>query len=124
MVSGVEMYADHCAGCHAADGRGDLGPDLRDSELSLNEIISRIYGGHAGGMPAFEGELTGLEVQEVARFVTTLHADSDGEGSGTPAWLWPLLGGALVLVGLAGIVLVRRSRGSRPEVSPTAMEES
>jgi mono/diheme cytochrome c family protein len=122
ILSGSEMFADRCAGCHAADGSGDLGPDLRDTELSLNEVISRIYGGHAGGMPAFEGELTGIEVQEVARFVTALHADSDGAGSGD-TWLWPVLGGALVLAALAAFVLVRRSRGSKPEVSSVVSDE-
>jgi mono/diheme cytochrome c family protein len=123
IFSGVEMYTDHCARCHAADGSGGLGPDVRDTDLSLNEIISRIYGGHADGMPAFEGELTGLEVQEVARFVTTLRADSDAEGSGARAWLWPVLGGVLVVAALSGLVVVGRSRGSK-EVSPAASEES
>lgn len=116
ILSGSEMFAAHCAGCHAADGSGDLGPDLRKSDLSLNEIISRIYGGHAGGMPAFEGELTGLEVQEVARFVTALQADPDGDGT-DPGWLWPVLGGALVLAALAGYVFVRRSRDEEPRVT-------
>jgi mono/diheme cytochrome c family protein len=124
MLSGVEMYADHCANCHAVDGSGDLGPDLRDTELSLNEVISRIYGGHAGGMPAFEGELTGLEVQEVARFVTNLRADRDDEDTAGSPWLWPVLASALVVAALAVFVLVRRSQGSKTEVSPEVSEES
>ncbi|MDH5615259.1 MAG: c-type cytochrome [Acidimicrobiia bacterium] len=122
ILSGFEMYAGHCASCHGADGSGGIGTDLRESELSLNEIISRIYGGHADGMPAFEGELTGLEVQAVARFVTTLRADSDGASPGRTLWLWPLLGGALVLAALSGLWLVRRSRGSKQEVLPRGSE--
>ena len=124
ILSGSEMFADHCARCHAADGSGDAGPDLRDTELSLNEVISRIYGGHAGGMPAFEGVLTGLEVQEAARFVTNLRADRDGEDRAGLPWLWPVLTSAVVVAAWAAFVLVRRSRGSKPEVSPAVSEES
>ena len=121
-LSGADMYADHCSDCHSADGSGGIGTDLRETDLSLNEIISRIYGGHADGMPAFDGELNGVEVQEVARFVTTLRSDSDGERSGAPAWLWPVFGGVLVLAALSGIWLVRRSLGPRAEVLPRGSE--
>lgn len=111
--SGSELYAEDCARCHLDDGSGDLGPDLRRTELSLNEIISRIYGGHAGGMPAFEGELSGLEVQEIARFVLTLDVP-EGEDEGGSFWLWALLPVSLVVVGSAGVVIARRQRASRP----------
>ena len=122
ILSGLDMFVVHCAACHATDGSGGLGPDLRESHLSLNEVVSRIYGGHADGMPAFEGELTGLEVQEVARYVTTLYADSDGEVSGASAWLWPVVGGLLALAGLSGLWLVRRSRGPKAEALPRGSE--
>jgi len=122
VLSGLDMFVVHCATCHAADGSGGLGPDLRDFDLSLNEVISRIYGGHADGMPAFEGELTGLEVQELARYVTTLYSDPDGDGSGASVWLWPVVGGLLMLAGLAGFLLLRRSRSPKAEVLPRGSE--
>jgi bacteriorhodopsin len=75
-------------------------------------------------MPAFEGELTGLEVQEVARFVTNLRADRDDEDTAGSPWLWPVLASALVVAALAVFVLVRRSQGSKAEVSPEVSEES
>ena len=122
VLSGLDMFVVHCATCHAADGSGGLGPDLRDFDLSLNEVISRIYGGHADGMPAFEGELTGLEVQELARYVTTLYSDPDGDGSGASVWLWPVVGGLLMLAGLAGFLFLRRSRSPKAEVLPRGSE--
>lgn len=121
VLSGLDMFVVHCATCHAADGSGGLGPDLRDFDLSLNEVISRIYGGHADGMPAFEGELTGLEVQELARYVTTLFSDPDDDGSGASVWVWPVVG-LLMLAGLAGFLFLRRSRSPKAEVLPRGSE--
>ncbi len=118
--SGPDMYADQCAVCHALDGSGDLGPDLRGTELSLNEVVSRIYGGHADGMPGFEGELSGLEVQEVARFVTTLGPGPEGDRS---VWsrLWPIFLGVLLVIGLGGYAVMRGPRsGAKEEVETTA----
>ena len=109
--SGAELYAADCARCHLADGSGDEGPDLRDTKLSLNEIISRIYGGHAGGMPAFDGELTGLEVLGVARFVTTLRTPAGESESGWPV-LWTLLLSVLAVAAVAGFVFMRRPGGT------------
>lgn len=112
QFSGAEMFADHCARCHGTDGSGDLGPDLRDTDLSLNVIISGIYGGHEGGMPAFEGELTGLEVQELARFVTTLTTGQEEQGAGVP-WAWLGVVGTVVAAAAVAFVLwARRRRAS------------
>ncbi len=118
--SGPDMYAEQCALCHALDGSGDLGPDLRGTELSLNEVISRIYGGHAGGMPGFEGELSGLEVQEVARFVTTLGPVPEGDRS---VWirLWPIFLGVLLVIGLGGYAVMRGPRGAVEKEADTTL---
>lgn len=116
--SGAHLYAAHCARCHAEDGSGGEGPDLRDTGLTLNEVISRIYGGHSGGMPAFEGELSGLDVQEIARYTTTLRPNPLEETSGIPLWAWSLIVSGTVAAGLVATVLMLRFRRERQGLTP------
>lgn len=69
IQAGMEHFADHCATCHANDGRGDtmIGnglypkpPDLRASEAQNKtdgELFYTIENGvRLSGMPAFGGE--------------------------------------------------------------------
>jgi len=75
-ASGEKLFAEHCAACHGADGKGGIGPDLTDSETlfgnSLEAIRTSISGGRPGGMPAFGNQLSGAEIDALAEFVGNL----------------------------------------------------
>lgn len=76
LADGQRVFLAVCGECHGADAAGGMAPSLHGIDLSLNEIIAQVYGGHGGDMPAFEGVLDSVEVQDVARFVATLDADA------------------------------------------------
>lgn len=66
---GERVYERICAGCHAPDGSGFVGPDLRGvaERLSEEEHLDRVRHGF-GGMPAFEGRLSDEEIRAVVRY--------------------------------------------------------
>jgi mono/diheme cytochrome c family protein len=70
---GREVFeANGCASCHtleAAGAAGTIGPNLDESDVSLEQAIEQIRQG-GGGMPAFEGRLSEEEIRAVAQFVT------------------------------------------------------
>jgi mono/diheme cytochrome c family protein len=72
LLAGQLVFAENCGLCHGAEGAGGSAPSLRGINLTGNEIITRVYGGHSAGMPAFRQTLTSAEVQEVALYVVTL----------------------------------------------------
>lgn len=78
-VLGRQVYVVTCATCHALDGSGGRGPSLVNIDLDANEIISRVFGGHPEGMPAFEGVLDAVQVKEVALYILTLEGDTTSE---------------------------------------------
>jgi mono/diheme cytochrome c family protein len=94
-VLGRQVYVVTCATCHALDGSGGLGPSLADLGLDANEIISRVFGGHPEGMPAFEGVLDAVQVKEVAQYILTL----EGDGASEVPWVvWVVVAVAIVAV--------------------------
>jgi mono/diheme cytochrome c family protein len=68
-VSGAGVFAANCSSCHAADGSGRVGPDIRD-ETSSSSVASTVRNG-SGRMPSFSAKLTEEEIQAVAAFVTS-----------------------------------------------------
>jgi mono/diheme cytochrome c family protein len=90
VAHGREVYVASCAACHGLDAGGGLGPSLAGTTLSANEIVSEVFGIHAGRMPDFEGVLDATQVQDVARYVLTIE--------GSPASRTGLLVVAVVAV--------------------------
>jgi mono/diheme cytochrome c family protein len=72
-TAGEAIYADNCAGCHAADGSGGTGPNLK-GEDDLEEAVAVILSGE-DSMPAFGDTLTD---QEIADLVAWLDANVFG----------------------------------------------
>jgi mono/diheme cytochrome c family protein len=72
VAAGKQVFATAgCGACHtlAAAGAGGLvGPSLDTSRLSRATVIARITNGK-GAMPAYEGTLTGKQIEEVAAFL-------------------------------------------------------
>ena len=61
-----------CGGCHvlaAAKSSGTVGPNLDESQPSLDLAIDRVTNGK-GAMPAFKGRLTDAQIRAVATFVS------------------------------------------------------
>lgn len=85
--AGAAVFADAgCGNCHtfeAAGSSGSVGPNLDESDASLDEVVAKVHGG-GGGMPSFHGELSERQIRDVAAFVS-------GKKSGAPAQ-----GGAVV----------------------------
>ncbi|MBA2359557.1 MAG: cytochrome c [Actinobacteria bacterium] len=79
---GAGVYADAgCGSCHtfeAAGSKGSIGPNLDETDTSVEEAVDQISRG-GNGMPAFGDDLSEEEIQQVAEFV------SGGEGSAAGA---------------------------------------
>jgi quinohemoprotein ethanol dehydrogenase len=71
-TAGRQVFADNCATCHGAAGRGgNGGPDLTTirSAKQLSAVVKQVTNG-GGGMPAFKGQLTSTQIDDVATYVT------------------------------------------------------
>jgi len=83
LGNGAELYADNCARCHGADGKGVANnfPNLAGNESVWDgppeDIISMILGGfqpwHAddSGMPEFNQSLSDDEIAAISNYVRT-----------------------------------------------------
>lgn len=80
--AGRKIYADNCASCHGASGKGDPkvgAPDLTDRNWiyggDLQSVVTSISGGRQGHMPHWEQRLSAVERKILALYVLSL-----GEG--------------------------------------------
>jgi mono/diheme cytochrome c family protein len=71
-AAGKEVFASAgCAGCHTladAGATGTVGPNLDDAKPPYELAIDRVTNG-SGPMPAFAGQLTEQQIQDVAAYV-------------------------------------------------------
>ena len=72
-----EIFAARCVGCHTADGRGLIGPNLTDTvqlhgttRMDIYKTITRRRAGHRDA--AWGEQLPATDVVAVATFVITL----------------------------------------------------
>jgi cytochrome c oxidase cbb3-type subunit 3 len=79
IAAGKTIFADNCAACHGADGKGnrDLGaPNLTDQiwlyGSSEGDIVETITNSRAGVMPAWAGRLDPATINALAVYVHTL----------------------------------------------------
>ena len=82
-AAGAEVFAENCADCHGADGRGDTslgGPNLADAiwlyDGDRKTVAISIAAGRGGVMPAWEGRLNAATLKQLAIFV---HARGGGQ---------------------------------------------
>jgi cytochrome c553 len=62
-----------CSSCHtlgAADASGQIGPNLDRLRPTYAVVAAKVERG-GGGMPAFKGQLTAKQIEDVAAFVST-----------------------------------------------------
>jgi DNA-binding beta-propeller fold protein YncE len=68
---GKAIFASNCGGCHTlarADTSGSAGPNLDELKPDAATVKSTVRSGK-GSMPAFDGTLSGAEIDAVAAFV-------------------------------------------------------
>jgi mono/diheme cytochrome c family protein len=89
--AGAGLFAQRCAGCHGADGRGitTIGtPNFthRDLQASLTDaqIAETIRNGKSGRMPAFGGQLSADQISALSATIRSFGAPSSSS-SNTPA---------------------------------------
>jgi mono/diheme cytochrome c family protein len=72
IASGRKLFLDSCAHCHAADARGDEGPDLHGVEVSDRYIGNIITRGIPHEMPSFAKKLGRPEITALTAYVRSL----------------------------------------------------
>ncbi len=77
VVEGRALYTKmNCAGCHAYDAKGNIGPDLTDGYWRYGgypiEIYRSIHDGRAQGMPAWGSALPPTEIWKLVAYIQSL----------------------------------------------------
>jgi mono/diheme cytochrome c family protein len=69
---GATLFAQNCAGCHGDAGKGGKrAPTLAGGHKAADQVASIVAKGK-GKMPAFGTRLKAAEIDEVAKYVSTL----------------------------------------------------
>ena len=72
---GAATYKTKCAGCHGAEGQGKVGPALKGTALSADQISDLLTKGNDGKKPPHKKALASLSADDaktVAEFVKSL----------------------------------------------------
>jgi cytochrome c oxidase cbb3-type subunit III len=77
MGDAKALFEQRCSACHGAQGQGLIGPNLTDGHFLHGGKLMNIYetvgtGVAAKGMPAWQAQLSPIELRKVAAFVGTL----------------------------------------------------
>ena len=70
-AAGEAIFVESCGSCHTleeAGTSGTVGPNLDESTLDLQAVVEQVTNG-GGAMPAFGGQLSEEEIQNVSAFV-------------------------------------------------------
>jgi cbb3-type cytochrome c oxidase subunit III len=70
-TDGAAIFSANCASCHtlaAAGATGTVGPNLDESQPTLELAVDRVTNG-AGAMPSFSDQLSEEQIQAVAEYV-------------------------------------------------------
>jgi cytochrome c553 len=71
-AAGAQVFADNgCGNCHtlsAAGSSGTTGPNLDDLQPDFDSVVEQVTNG-GGGMPAFGGDLSEQQINDVAAYV-------------------------------------------------------
>jgi len=90
VAAGRTVFRSNCASCHTladAGASGTVGPNL-DQLRPADAVVARQVTNGGGGMPAFAGQLSRAQIQQVARYVSSVAGRGGGgstsAGAGTP----------------------------------------
>ncbi|MHC0035883.1 cytochrome c550 [Pseudoneobacillus sp. C159] len=65
-----DIYKQTCAGCHGNSYEGSMGPALKGTGLSKDEVADILQNGLPGGMP--KGLVQGEQLDAMAEFIANL----------------------------------------------------
>ena len=74
-ADGAATYKAKCAGCHGAEGQGKVGPALKGTSLTADQINDLLTKGNDAKKPPHKKALAGVSADDakaVADFVKTL----------------------------------------------------
>jgi mono/diheme cytochrome c family protein len=74
-ADGAATYKAKCAGCHGADGQGKVGPALKGTSLTADQITELLTKGNDAKKAPHKKALSGVDddgAKAVAEFVKTL----------------------------------------------------
>jgi cytochrome c oxidase cbb3-type subunit III len=90
------VFTTNCQSCHAADGQGQVGPNLTDDQWKNVKVLTDIpkvvaEGANNGAMPAWKTRLHPNEVVLVSAYVASLRGKNltgprGPEGDSIPPW--------------------------------------
>ncbi len=83
IQAGEQVFAQNCAPCHGADLKGNIGPSFLDDEWlhggQVSQVLNTIrHGVLDKGMVAWEGILSPEQINDVAAYVLSKHAEATG----------------------------------------------
>jgi len=80
---GRRIYRGNCAACHGLTGQGRIGPPHNHTgntwENADGELMSIVFEGRNRRMPAFQAQLTEVEIEAVLTYIKTLWDDDQRE---------------------------------------------
>ena len=74
-AQGADLYKTKCAGCHGADGAGKIGPALKGTKLTDDEIVAFLTKGDEAKKAPHKKPISGLteeQAKQVAKAVKDL----------------------------------------------------
>jgi putative heme-binding domain-containing protein len=74
VEQGKQTFETRCSTCHGLDGGGAMGPNIQGIPMRLGApaVANTIKNGMSGGMPAFAGQITDAQIQQVIAYLLTL----------------------------------------------------
>lgn len=86
IAAGKSLYIKmNCAGCHAYNAKGNMGPDLTDTYWRYGglpaQIYSSIHDGRAQGMPAWGSALPPQEIWKLVAYIQSLGGTYSVDGT-------------------------------------------
>jgi mono/diheme cytochrome c family protein len=72
---GAAIFKTKCSACHGAEGQGKIGPALKGTSLSANDIASLLAKGNDAKKPPHKRPMSGLsegDAKAVAEYVKSL----------------------------------------------------
>jgi len=85
--AGKQTFAQRCSVCHGLDGSGAMGPNIQGIPMRIGApvVANTIKNGVSGAMPAFAGQLTDAQIQQVISYLLTLTRKDTGTVTGDAA---------------------------------------
>jgi mono/diheme cytochrome c family protein len=76
----AQLFATSCGWCHSSGGRAaGKGPRLMGTELTDEQIVSRIRSGKTGQMPAFGDAFNEHQMRAIVEYIRNLKPETAGQ---------------------------------------------